>query len=280
MAAQAAVPDEADITAIMNFKGGVGKTFLLQLLLAALAKRQRNGKPRRLLAVDLDPQANLTRRLGIAAADMAARLSVAEVFRDIDTNPDLIKQAILPCQWEEDFADNIDVLPSRIELGRFAEGGAGSWLRLRRALTVVAGDYTDILIDTPPGLAGLGQNALCAGGRRGRVLFVTWPETDSINGVRKIINFMNNPNEGKAIGAASEVMGVVTNFRHHNAKTHKTRAEEVVNVWGPLAWQPNVPQTIRIQESASEFAEPPQKAGGDIVSVAEALGDRYVKAVA
>lgn len=269
--------DEADITATMNFKGGVGKTFLLQLLLAEMAKRKRNGKPRRLLAVDLDPQANLTRRLGISADDMASRLSVAEVFRDIDTHPDLIKQAILPCQWTEDFADNIDVLPSRIELGRFAEGGAGSWLRLKRALAVVAGDYTDILIDTPPGLAGLGQNALCAARR---VLFVSWPETDSINGVRKIITFMNNPHEGKAIGAASEVMGVVTNFRHHNATTHKKRSEEIVAVWGPLAWQPNVPQTIRIQESASEFAEPPQNAGGDIVNVAEALGDHYVKAVA
>lgn len=268
----------ADITAAMSFKGGVGKTFTTQLMLAELANRKHDdGRPRRLLAVDLDPQGNLTRRLRISEADMADRLSVAEVFRDIDTNPNLIESAILPCQWEEDLADNIDVLPSRIELGKYAEGGAGSWLRLKRALAVVAGRYDHIIIDTPPGLAGLGQNALCASRR---VLFVTWPETDSINGVRRIESFMASDFEGKAIGVAAEPMGVITNFRHHVALTHRERAKEIIDIWGDLAWQPPIPQTIRIQEAASEYAEPPQNASSNMVEISRQLGDHFLKAVA
>lgn len=270
--------DPDDITALMSFKGGVGKTFALQLIIAELAKRKKpDGSPRRILAVDLDPQANLTRRLRISEDEMLNRLSVAEVFRDIDTNPELIRQAILPCQWDEDFAENIDVLPSRIELGKFAEGGAGAWLRLKRALDVIAADYDHILIDTPPGLAGLGQNALCAARQ---VLFVSWPETDSINGVRKIQNFMNSKFEGKAIGVTAEPMGVITNFKHHIARTHRARAQEIVSIWGDLAWQPPIPQTIRNQEAASEYMEPPQNANADMVEIARQLGDHYLRAVA
>jgi chromosome partitioning protein len=260
------------VTTVTNFKGGVGKSFLVQLLAAACAMVGR-----RVLVCDMDPQANLTRRMKISAAEMANRLSMAEVLRDIDTNPELIRQVILPSQWEEDFAERIDIVPSRKELAYYAEGGAGSWLRLQEALSAVKGEYDDILIDTPPGLGGLVQNALVASEH---VLLVTWPEADSINGVKRVLDFMAAPKEGKAIGVTATASGVVVNFRHSSAKTHKERIAEINRVWGDLVWQPPIPQTIRIQEATSEFAEPPQNASPEIASVARMIGEAYLKAVA
>lgn len=259
------------ICTVTNDKGGVGKTTFAAVLVAEMAK-----KGRRVLAVDMDPQANLTRRMRIPKEEMEQRISMAEVMRDIDTRPDLLKEIILPCQWDESFADNIDVAPSRTELGRWLGTGVASWLRLKTALSHVAGDYDDIIIDTPPGTGGALQNALVASDY---VVLVTWPEMDSINGVHRIFEFIDSPKEGAAIGVAAKPIGIVINYINGQTKAHKGRIEEINAVWGDLVWQPPMPQTIRVQEAASEFAEPPQNGSPAAAVIAEALGEAYLKAV-
>jgi len=138
------------IISIMNQKGGVGKTTTTLNLGAALALR---GK--RVLLVDLDPQANLTRGLGLRAADLSQ--SVYELL----TNSKADARAVIQkSQW-----DNLHLVPSHIDLS-----GAeielvpmmGRETRLKQSLDPVIGEYDYVIIDCLPSLSLLTVNAMVA----------------------------------------------------------------------------------------------------------------------
>jgi chromosome partitioning protein len=259
------------VTTIANDKGGVGKTFLTQLLAAEMAMRGR-----RVLVVDLDPQGNLSRRLGYPKAVIADRITVSEAVRD--ASPDVLAASILPCQWEPDWAGHIYVVPARKELEqRSTEAGTpASWTRLTRALHGVADDYDDVLIDTPPQLGHLLHLALRASQH---IVVPAAPETDSIQGIYALSEFLADPDGGQALGIAAEIAGIVVNGKRAGVATHEQRTQEIVTTWGPLVWQPPMPLRAKAQDSASEYAEPVQHASAEIRDIASQLGDAYVKAV-
>jgi chromosome partitioning protein len=136
--------------AIMNQKGGVGKTTTTLNLGAVLAQR---GK--RVLVIDLDPQANLTLGLGRRAADLSE--SVYELLTD--PKADAMKY-IVPTQWE-----NLHLVPSHIDLsGAEIEMVTmiGRETRLSKALASARDKYDYILIDCLPSLSLLTVNAMAA----------------------------------------------------------------------------------------------------------------------
>ncbi len=259
------------VVTIANHKGGVGKTMTALLLAAELAKQGR-----RVLLVDCDPQGNLSRRAGYDETELAERPSISEAIRD--ASPDILAASILPCQWADEFADRIFIVPSRKELQqRSAEAGStAAWTRLKRALRGVADDYDDVLIDTPPELGHLLHCALVASDY---IVMPTEPEMDSLKGVHRLQEFLASENEGQALGITARVIGIVVNAHRARVTTHETRAAEAVSTWGPLVWHPPIPLTVRLQDT-SEFAEPPQNAGTDLRVIAAAMGDAYLKAVA
>ena len=139
-----------NVITFSNVKGGVGKTTTAANLAAVLA----HDHGRRVLAVDLDPQSNLTLGLGIDP------LSLQATVYDVLHKPAIARQVTVSTQ-----VHGLDLLPANLDLaGAEVELSAkvGRELRLRRALESLGDAYDDVLIDTPPSLGLFTQNALMA----------------------------------------------------------------------------------------------------------------------
>jgi chromosome partitioning protein len=136
--------------ALMNQKGGVGKTTTTVNLAAALA---RAGRPT--LVVDLDPQAHATLHLGVDPA--ALERSLYDV---------LVSEEVAPALVLHEAEKNLALLPAHTDLAA-AEGELAQSpdrnQRLSRALERMEGLFRYVLIDCPPSLGTLTLNALaCA----------------------------------------------------------------------------------------------------------------------
>ena len=137
------------VIALANQKGGVAKTTTCLNLGVALARRGR-----RVLLVDLDPQANLTQGLGVDPYQVEA--TPYEVLLNPEKGVGFAIQHV---------SDTLDLVPSTIDMAA-AElelaGKIGRELLLREALAPVRNTYDYILIDPPPSLGLFTINALVA----------------------------------------------------------------------------------------------------------------------
>jgi chromosome partitioning protein len=137
------------ILAVVNQKGGVGKTTTAINLGAALAELGR-----RLLLVDLDPQANSTSGLGLNPA--RARLTVYHLL----TGEATVEQVMAPTSVRGLFLipSQMDLAGAEIELATLPQRET----RLRKALASLPEGIDHVIIDCPPSLGLLTLNALTA----------------------------------------------------------------------------------------------------------------------
>ncbi len=135
------------IVAVANEKGGVGKTATAVNLGAGLSSLGR-----KVLLVDMDPQFNATKGVGIKVAD--GMLSVYDLMK----SPGRVSagSAVMNTRW-----DGLDILPSHIDLAGIEvelSGVPGRENKLKEALASLNGSYDVILVDTPPSLSILTVN--------------------------------------------------------------------------------------------------------------------------
>lgn len=223
-------PRVTRVLAIVNQKGGVGKTTTAVNLAAALAQLGR-----RVLVVDLDAQGCATFWLGLDPEDLER--SGTEIFRGGDTDPsDLIMST----------ADDVDVLPATLEMAGAERALADVRAReyvLRDALEAVRGRYDWILLDCSPSLGIVTVNALTAADE---VLIPLQCETLSHRGVGQLIETiadvqrLTNPN--------LQILGVLPTL--FDGRTTHARAvlEDLGPRYGVRVFDP-ITRSIRFAEA-------------------------------
>ena len=227
----------ARVIAVANQKGGVGKTTTTINLGAAMAESDK-----RILVVDLDPQANATTGLGISNRGLQG--SIYEVIIQQTTVGEVICTTEVP---------NLEVVPSSLALA-----GAEIELvtafsrehRLERALETVADDYDVILIDCPPALGLLTVNALVAAQE---VLVPIQCEYYALEGLGQLVGNVDlvraNLNPDLKISTIALVM--------YDARTNLSEqvAEEVRTFFGDKVCRQVIPRSVRLSEAPS-FGQP------------------------
>lgn len=177
--------NDCKVIAILNEKGGVGKTTTTVTLGASLAM-----KGRKVLLIDLDPQCSLSMTFGIDDAEVS--------INDALTNPNANVTRIM-------VRDNLHLIPANIYLSSADMHLAGMMARewvLSKFLQKFRNEYDYILLDCPPYLGVLTVNALVA---CDKLIVPVCAETLCIKGMRVLEETVKGVNEIKP----TEISGVL-----------------------------------------------------------------------
>lgn len=227
------------VTAVVNQKGGVGKTTVTLGLAAAGAARGR-----RVLVVDVDPQANATTGLGV----WSAPVTVDAVLEH--EAPGAARRAIVASSWPLAGSGSVDVVPSSPNLAQrehqMAMDVIGAQDRLAVVLTDVADDYDEVIIDCPPSLGLLTVNALFAADR---VVVVAEPAAWSSDGVDQILRNIGRISERR--GGRPGVAGIVVN-RLGRTRDASFWAAQLAEVHPSLVLDPPIRLRAAIAEAAAQ----------------------------
>jgi len=226
----------ARIITVMNQKGGVGKTTTTINLGAALAELGR-----KVLLVDMDPQANLTRGLGFSNDDVAAGKSIYDVITDQKA---MLADAVRRTAW-----DRLDLVPSHIDLsGAEIEMVSmyGRELRLRKAMGDLPAGYDYLILDCLPSLSLITVNALAAA----QEVFVPMQAHPfALEGLGKLFEVLDLVKA--EINPVIELTGVVVNMFDPRTKVAQGVMEHMRNHQrlGGRIFKTIIRQNIKIAES-------------------------------
>ena len=221
------------IIAVANQKGGVGKTTTainLSSCLSALGKR--------VLAIDMDPQGNMTSGLGVD------KDNVEKTVYDLIIGRATVEE----CRCKEVF-ENLDVLPTNIDLSA-AEieliGVENKEFIIRDEVAKIRGNYDFVIVDCPPSLSMLTINAMTTADT---VLVPIQCEYYALEGLSQLMHTIDLVKE--RLNPDLEMEGVV--FTMYNARTNLSLqvVENVKDNLDQTIYKTIIPRNIRLAEAPS-----------------------------
>ena len=222
------------IVAVVNQKGGVGKTTTAVNLTAALHELGV-----RVLLVDFDPQANASSGMGISRR-------AKETSYDVLINGVPAEQAVVSTQWG-------DVLPSSSALAGAAVELIGLERReytLKSVLEPIRDRYDYIFIDCPPSLELLTLNGLCA---CEEILIPVQCEYYALEGLSDLMSTMRAVK--KRLNPQLSIFGVLLTMFDGRTNFSGQVAQEVRKHFPGKVYGSVIPRNVRLAEAPS-FGEP------------------------
>lgn len=219
---------------ICNQKGGTGKTTSAINISTYLALAEK-----KVLLIDLDPQANATSGLGINKYNI--KKSIYHVLlEELDIKEILLTSAAVNNFWLA--PSNLDLTGAEVEL----VGTMGREYRLKKALLKEKDNFDFIIIDSPPSLGLLTINALCAADS---VLIPVQCEYYALEGLTQLANTIslvkNNLNPGLA------VEGALLTMADYRTNLTKEVINEARNYFKEKVYNTVIPRNIRLTEAPS-----------------------------
>jgi chromosome partitioning protein len=229
----------ARLIALVNQKGGCGKTTTAVNLAACLAVSKR-----RVLLIDLDPQANATVSLGIDAGQLPKTIYqvLVDEIQDGGTAVDL-ESVIVPSN-----VAHLDVAPSSIDLAAAElelSARIGRENSLRKKILPLRDRYHYIIIDTPPSLGLLTLNALVA---CEEVIIPIQTHYYALLGMRQLLRTLKVVRE--EVGHQIEIAGVVPTMYDARTSIGKEIIQGIRDYFGDKVFQSAIHFNIKLVESS------------------------------
>lgn len=233
--------------AFANMKGGVGKTTLSYMVCTSIYRTAK--RPVKILAVDLDPQANLSRKL--VPDEAIPNLNEVNITNFFDKQTPL-KNCVVSSKF-----DNVWLIPSFIRLSFLEQKVLSSPLgttTLAHGLKEIENEYELIVMDCPPNVGAFTLNGLMAADY---VICPVSPDFMALDGLKYMFSMLQQINLATS---NNKELGVVVNLVDKRYATHKYFIDVVQNnfknVFPPLSRRVGIQRAHEIGESPWQESGP------------------------
>lgn len=245
----------AEVITIANRKGGVGKTTTTLNLAYSLKEL---GK--KVLVIDLDPQANLTRCFDVENTE-----NIKNIGHLLMT--EMEEESYLVEDYTKSY-DEIDIIPSSIYLSAVETQmrvETGSERILFEIVNQIKEYYEYVLIDTSPSLNILTINALCASDS---VLITADTQLFAIVGISELLKTIQKIK--KRVNASLTIKGILLTMCDNRTNLSKLLTQQVEEMYqGKIAvFQTKIPKTVKVGEAIYSGQSIKKYAKGSSVDIA------------